>query len=71
MKPHGPRVSDADEEEEEAGQTVVFSVMSRVELEPDLDQTHSSSVQLIMQGCRQLWPTLEAGTATRREEKMK
>lgn len=31
-----------EEKEEEAGQTDIFSVMSRVEPEPDLDQTHCS-----------------------------
>lgn len=35
--------------------------MSRAEPEPDLEQTHGSFVQLIMQGCRQLWQTEDEG----------
>lgn len=55
----------------EAGQTDIFSVMSRVEPEPDLDQTHCGSVQLIMQGCRQLWQKEEYGKRERGQDEMK
>lgn len=45
--------------------------MSRVEPEPDLGQTHSSLVQLIMQGCRQHWQDREGRQKKRGDDETK
>lgn len=53
------------------GRIEIFSVMSQVESKPDLDWTHSSSVQLIMPGCRQLWQRRGVRPKTIDEDEMK
>lgn len=59
------------EKEDQVGETGIFSVMSQAEPEPDLDQTHGSLVQLIMQDCRQLWQTERDGKRREAMRKMK